>query len=270
MKVLFLGDVVGRAGRKAVVAQVPELRRKLGLDLVVVNGENAAGGFGITEDICLKFYGVGVDVITSGNHIWAQREVLDYIDDEPRLLRPRNYPQGTPGRGVGVFAVGNGRKAMVLNVMGRVFMDPLDDPFDCVGTELSKVQLGDTVDFILVDVHAEATSEKMAMGHFCDGRSSLVVGSHTHVPSADAQVLPGGTAYQTDAGMCGDYDSVIGMDKEEPLRRFTTKLSGGRFEPALGEATVCGVYVESDDESGLAVHVAPLRLGGRLAPHWPL
>ena len=270
MRVLFCGDVVGRAGRKVVVAQLPELRERLGLDFVVVNGENAAGGFGITGKICGEFYGAGVDVITSGNHIWAQREILDYIGGDPRLLRPQNYPAGVPGRGVGVFPVGDGRKAMVLNVMGRVFMEPLDDPFACVKAELAKVELGGTVDFILIDVHAEATSEKMAMGHFCDGRASLVVGSHSHVPTADSQLLPGGTAYQTDAGMCGDYDSVIGMEKDEPLRRFIMKVTDGRFAPALGEATLCAVYVETNDDSGLAVHVAPLRIGGRLAPHWPV
>ncbi len=270
MRVLFCGDVVGRAGRDVLIARLPELRERLGLDFVVVNGENAAGGFGITEKICRQFYDIGVDVITSGNHIWAQREIISYIDGDPRLLRPRNFPKGVPGRGVGVFSVGSGPRVMVLNVMGRVFMEPLDDPFACVESELSKVNLGVTVDVIIVDVHAEATSEKMALGHFCDGRVSLVVGSHSHVPTADAQILPGGTAYQSDAGMCGDYDSVIGMEKEQPLRRFTTHMPDGRFAPALGEATLCAVYVETDDQSGLALNVAPLRIGGRLAPHWPL
>jgi metallophosphoesterase (TIGR00282 family) len=269
VKVLFCGDVVGRAGRQVVCDQLPELRRKLGLDFVVVNGENAAGGFGITEKICHQFYDAGVDVITSGNHVWAQRSIIGYIDGDQRLLRPLNYPQGTPGRGVGIFPAPRGRKVMVLNVMGQVFMEPLDDPFACTKAELAKVRLGVTVDFVLVDVHCEATSEKMALGHFCDGQASMVVGSHSHVPTADAQVLAGGTAYQTDAGMCGDYDSVIGMEKEGPLRRFTRKLPDRRFEPALGEATLCAVYVESDDETGLARHVAPLRLGGRLAPEWP-
>ncbi|MEE8246423.1 MAG: TIGR00282 family metallophosphoesterase [Alphaproteobacteria bacterium] len=269
MKVLFLGDVVGRAGRQVVCDQLPELRHKLGLDFVVVNGENAAGGFGITEKICRQFYDVGVDVITSGNHIWAQRAIIGYIDGDHRLLRPINYPEGTPGRGVGVYDAPRGRKVMVMNLMGRVFMEAIDNPFARAKSELAKIKLGVTVDFVLVDVHCEATSEKMALGHFCDGQVSMVVGSHSHVPTADAQVLTGGTAYQTDAGMCGDYDSVIGMEKEEPLRRFTRQLPDGRFEPALGEATLCGVYVESDDQTGLAVHVAPLRMGGRLTPHWP-
>ncbi len=270
MRALFCGDVVGRAGRKVVVDHLPELRRKLALDFVVVNGENAAGGFGITDKICREFYAAGVDVITSGNHVWAQREIIDYIAGDERLLRPHNYPEGTPGRGVGTYAAGDGRRAMVLNVMGRVFMEPLDDPFACVDRLLASVDLGRTVDFVLVDVHGEATSEKMAMGHFCDGKVSLVVGSHSHVPTADAQVLPGGTAYQTDAGMCGDYDSVIGMEKTVPLQRFTRKIPEGRFTPALGEATLCAVFVETDENSGLAVRVAPLRLGGRLAPQWPL
>ena len=270
MRALFCGDVVGRSGRKALLGRLPELREQLGLDFVVANGENAAGGFGITDKICRQFYDAGVDVITSGNHIWAQREILSYIDVDPRLLRPHNYPEGVPGRGVGIFAAGQGSKVMVLNVMGRVFMEPLDDPFACVESELSRAVLGATVNLIIVDVHGEATSEKMALGHFCDGRASLVVGSHSHVPTADAQILPGGTAYQTDAGMCGDYDSVIGMEKEVPLRRFTKQVPNGRLTPALGEATLCAVYVETSDNSGLAVHVAPLRIGGRLAPQWPV
>ncbi|MCZ6744240.1 MAG: TIGR00282 family metallophosphoesterase [Alphaproteobacteria bacterium] len=270
MKVLFCGDVVGRSGREVLCARLPELRTELALDFVVANGENAAAGFGITDTICGEFYQAGVDVITTGNHVWAKRDIMSYIDGDPRLLRPHNYPARAPGRGSGIYSAGQGRKSMVINVMGRVFMDPLDDPFAAVETELAKVRLGGTVDFILVDVHAEATSEKMAMGHFCDGRASLVVGTHSHVPTADTLLLPNGTAYQSDAGMCGDYDSIIGMDKEEPLRRFVEKTPGGRFTPALGEATLCGVYVETDDESGLAVHVAPLRLGGRLAPAWPL
>jgi metallophosphoesterase (TIGR00282 family) len=251
-------------------SRLPDLRTELALDFVVVNGENAAAGFGITDAICKEFYEAGVDVITTGNHVWAKREIMSYIDGDPRLLRPQNFPARVPGRGTGTYTTDGGRKVMVINVMGRIFMDPLDDPFAAVDAELAKVRLGGTVDFILVDMHAEATSEKMAMGHFCDGRTSLVVGTHSHVPTADTQLMPKGTAYQSDAGMCGDYESIIGMEKEEPLRRFIEKVPGGRFMPALGEATLCGVYVESDDESGLAVHVAPLRLGGRLAPAWPL
>ncbi|MEQ8748002.1 TIGR00282 family metallophosphoesterase [Pyruvatibacter sp.] len=264
MRLLFLGDVVGRSGRDAVVAALPDLRADLDLDFVVVNGENAAGGFGITEKITTELLDAGADVISGGNHSWDQREALVFIEREHRLLRPANFPAGTPGRGAGLFEARGGRRVLLVNVMGRVFMDPLDDPFAAVERELTAAPMGDVADAVIVDIHAEATSEKMAMGHFCDGRASLVVGTHSHIPTADAQVLPGGTAYQTDAGMCGDYDSVIGMQKEEPLNRFTRKISSGRFAPAEGEATVCGVFVETDDASGLASRVEPVRLGGRL------
>jgi metallophosphoesterase (TIGR00282 family) len=264
VKLLYCGDVVGRAGRDAIVARVPELRRSLGLDFVLVNGENAAAGFGITGKICEEFYAAGVDVIVLGNHAWDQRETLSYINGDPRLLRPLNYPKGTPGKGAGLFTLQNGKKVLVIQVMGRIFMDPLDDPFAAVDGELQKYRLGSGADAIVVDIHGEATSEKMAMGHFCDGRVSLVCGTHSHVPTADAQILPNGTAYQTDAGMCGDYNSVIGMEKTEPLNRFTRRVPGGRFEPAMGEATLCAVYVETDDRTGLATRIQPIRLGGRL------
>ena len=275
MRILYFGDVVGRSGRDALLTALPDLRRRLALDFVVVNGENAAAGFGITGKICAEFYAAGVDVVTLGNHSWDQRETLGYIDGDPRLLRPHNYPKGTPGRGVGTFSTApgstaSGKRVAVVHVMGRLFMDPLDDPFATVATELAKLTLGGSVDAILVDIHAEATSEKMAMGHFCDGRVSIVVGSHCHVPTADAQILPGGTAYQTDAGMCGDYNSVIGMDKAEPLTRFTRKIPSGRLAPADGPGTICGVFVETDERTGLARRVAALRQGPRLAPAWPL
>lgn len=269
MRILFCGDVVGRSGREVVVEQLPRLRRELALDFVVVNGENAAGGFGITEKICAELYAAGADVITTGNHVWDQKETIAFIGGDPRLLRPVNYPQGTPGRGVGVFAAPRGRKVMVINPMGRLFMDPLDDPFQAVERELASQRLGATVDAIIVDVHAEATSEKMAMGHHLDGRVSLVVGTHTHVPTADAQILPKGTAYQTDAGMCGDYDSVIGMEKAVPIARFTRKLPTERLAAASGPATLCAVFVETDDRTGLARQISPVRIGGRLAPQWP-
>ena len=270
MKVLFLGDIVGRSGRDAVCGALPDLRQKLDLDFVVANGENAAGGFGITADICTQFYAAGVDVLTTGNHVWDQQEIISYIDSDPRLLRPINYVAGTPGRGANVFEARGGAKVLVMNVMGRVFMGGHDDPFASISAELAKVRLGATVDFVLIDIHAEATSEKMAVGRFVDGQASLVVGTHSHVPTADAQVFPGGTAYQTDAGMCGDYDSVIGMEVAGPMSRFLGKVQKVRFKAALGEATVCGVYVETDDTTGRATHVAPLRQGGRLSPHWPV
>jgi metallophosphoesterase (TIGR00282 family) len=269
MRVLFCGDVVGRSGRQSIKTHLPGLRRDLALDFVIANGENAAGGFGITASLCDELFAAGVDVVSGGNHSWDQREVIGYIDSQPRLLRPANYPSATPGRGSGVFGAPRGRKVMVLNVMGRLFMDPLDDPFACVERELAKQRLGATVDAIVLDFHGEATSEKMAMGHVADGRVSLVVGTHTHVPTADAMILPGGTAYISDVGMCGDYDSVIGMDKMVPIARFTRKLPTERLSAARGEATLCAVFVETDDKSGLARTIEPVRIGGRLAPTLP-
>ena len=269
MKLLFLGDVMGRAGRKALADRLPEVRKRLDLDFVVANGENAAGGFGITEKLCGELYDAGVDAITTGNHVWDQDEIVTYIDSDPRLLRPNNYPPGTPGRGVGGFETAGGVSVFVIQVMGRLFMDALDDPFASLATALESVSLGGNVGAIVVDIHGEATSEKMALAHFVDGRVSLAVGSHSHIPTADTQILAGGTAYQTDAGMCGDYDSVIGMEKDAAIERFVTKMRGRRLSPAGGEASLCGVYVETDERSGLARLAAPLRLGGRLQPHWP-
>jgi metallophosphoesterase (TIGR00282 family) len=269
MRLLFIGDVVGRAGRAALLDHLPGLRTRYALDFVVVNGENAAGGFGITEAICDEFLGAGADCVTLGNHSFDQREALVFIERQPRLLRPANYPAGTPGRGANLFETRAGQRVLVMNAMGRIFMDAMDDPFASVEREVSACPLGLGCDAFLLDFHAETTSEKMAMGHFCDGRASLVVGTHTHVPTADHQILPGGTAFQSDAGMTGDFDSVIGMDKEEPLRRFTRKIPAGRFEPAMGEATLCGLAVDLDDATGLARAVAPVRLGGRLSQALP-
>jgi metallophosphoesterase (TIGR00282 family) len=269
MRLLFCGDIVGRSGRDVVAERLPALRRDLDLDFVVANAENAAGGFGVTEKICEELFAAGVDALTGGNHSWDQREAVEFIARQPRLLRPHNYPSGTPGRGSAVFEARGGRKVLLLNVMGRLFMDPLDDPFACVTAELAKHRLGGTVAAAILDLHAEASSEKMAMGHFVDGRVSLVVGTHTHVPTADAQILPGGTAYQTDAGMCGDYDSVIGMAKPAPIQRFTRKLPTERLTAAQGPGTLCAVFVETDDTTGLARRVAPLRQGGRLAETLP-
>jgi len=264
MKVLYIGDVVGKSGRKAVHEHLPRLRDELALDFVVVNGENAAHGFGITGAICEKFFEIGVDVVVTGNHAWDQREIIDYIQNEPRLLRPVNYPEGTPGRGFGVFETRGGKKAMVIQAMGRLFMDPLDDPFAGIQRTLLNKKLGENVDFILVDIHAEATSEKMAVGQHFNGQVSMVVGTHSHIPTADAQILPGGTAYQTDAGMCGDYDSVIGMTKAPAIGRFITKVRGERLTPATGEGTLCAVFVETNDATGLATRISPVRVGGRL------
>jgi metallophosphoesterase (TIGR00282 family) len=270
MKILICGDVMGKAGRQAIENNLPGIRQRLDLDFVVVNGENAAHGFGITDKICKALYSAGADVITTGNHVWDQREIINYIDTDNRLLRPMNYPEGTPGRGIGVFVAPCGRKIMILNPMGRLFMDPLDDPFASVENALCNQRLGSTVDAIIVDFHAEATSEKQGMGHFLDGRVSAVVGTHTHTPTADTQILPGGTAFQSDIGMTGDYNSVIGMKKELATSRFTTKMPQGRLEPADGEATICAVYVETDNGTGLAKAVGALRIGGRLTNEWPV
>ena len=272
MKFAFFGDVVGRSGREALAQRLPSLRRTLGLEFVIVNAENAAAGFGITEGTARELFDAGADCLTLGNHAWDQKEALTYIVREPRLIRPLNYPPmaRAPGRGAQLFQVPGGRSILVINLLGRVFMDALDDPFAAVDKELEACPLGAAADVIVVDMHAEATSEKMAMGHFCDGRASLVVGTHSHVPTADAQILNGGTAYQTDAGACADYDSVIGNQKDEPLRRFTTRISSGRYKPAEGPATVCGVYVETDPATGLALRIEPIRLGGRLKETMPM
>ncbi len=264
MRILYCGDVVGRAGRDALARELPGLIGDRRIDLVIVNGENAAHGFGLTGKICRDFYDLGIDVVTTGNHAWDQREMLTYIDGDPKVLRPLNYPPGTPGRGAGIFESRSGASVLVAQVMGRLFMDPLDDPFQAIDAALADCVLGETVDAVVVDVHAEATSEKAAMGVHLDGRVSLVTGTHSHVPTADARLLPGGTAYQTDLGMCGDYDSVIGMKKEAATARFVTKLPAERLEPAEGEGTVCGVLLETGPD-GLAASLDPVRLG----PHIP-
>ncbi len=271
MRIAYFGDVVGRSGRIGVETHLPRLKAQLKLDFVIVNVENAAGGFGITESVAMEIFAAGADCLTLGNHAWDQREALTYIARENRLLRPNNYPPGcdVPGSGAQVYMLDDGRRVGVMLTMGRIFMDALDDPFQAVERDLAHMPLGDVVDAVIVDIHAEATSEKMAMGHFCDGRASLVVGSHTHVPTADAQILDGQTAYLTDAGMCGDYDSVLGMRKDRSLARFTTRLPGERMEPAGGEATVCGVFVETDDRTGLARRCEPIRVGGRLSETVP-
>lgn len=263
MKLLFLGDIVGRAGRMVVQAELPGLIEQGGYDFVVANGENAAGGFGITESIFHDLIDCGVDAVTLGNHAWDQREALVFIERAPNLIRPINYPPGTPGSGASILSAKSGARVMVINALGRVFMQPLDDPFACVEAALEGHQMGESVDAVLIDVHAEATSEKLAFGHVFDGRATLVVGTHTHVPTADHRILPGGTAYISDVGMCGDYDSIIGMRKDEPVHRFRTGISGGRFEPADGPATLCGVAVETDGQ-GRAISIEPLRIGGVL------
>src|ERR1700732_3764893 len=244
--------------------------RDFRLDLVVVNGENAAGGFGITEAIYHELIDAGADAITLGNHAWDQREALVFIESAPRLVRAANFPRGTPGRVTALIDTKNGKRALIINAIGRVFMTPFDDPFAVINRELEACPLHTAADAIVVDFHCEATSKNQGIGFFCDGRASLVVGTHTHVPTADHQILAGGTAYMTHAGMTGDYDSIIGMQKDEPLRRFITGIPSGRFEPALGVATLSGVAVETDDATGLALRIAPVRIGGRLEPTLPV
>ncbi len=268
MRLLFIGDVIGRAGRAAIAEHVPRLRHQFALDFVVANGENAAGGFGVTEAIAREFLDAGVDCVTLGNHAFDQREALVFIERAPHVLRPINYPPGTPGRGSWLYETAGGERVLVISVMGRVFMDALDDPFAAAEKELAACPLGVGCDAIVLDIHAEASSEKQALAHFCDGRVSLAIGTHTHVPTADWRILPHGTAFQSDAGMTGDYDSVIGMDKEEPIRRFTRKTPGSRFEPAGGPATLCGLFVETGGD-GLAQRVAPVRIGGVLGQALP-
>ncbi len=264
MRILFIGDIVGRSGRAAVLQRLPGLIRDWRLDFVGINGENAAGGFGITEAIYQDLIDAGADAVTLGNHAWDQREALVFIERAPKLIRPINYPPGTPGRGAALIETKSGARVLVINAMGRIFMDPLEDPFAAIERELAACGLKQQADAIIIDFHCEATSEKQSMGHFCDGRASLVVGTHTHAPTADHQILTGGTAFVSDVGMTGDYDSVIGMNKDEPLNRFLRRIPVNRFEPALGEATLCGLAIETDDATGLAQRVGAVRLGGRL------
>jgi len=264
VRILFIGDVVGRSGRNVVAEKLPGLVRGWKLDLVIVNGENAAGGFGITEAIYQDLLDAGADAITLGNHAWDQKEALVFIERAPRLIRPINYPKGTPGRGAAMIETKAGARALVINAMGRVFMDALDDPFAAVDRELAACPLKSGADAIIVDMHAETTSEKQAMGHFLDGRVSLVIGTHTHAPTADHRVLGEGTAFMSDVGMTGDYESVIGMAKEEPIGRFLRKIASSKFEAAMGPATLSALAVEIDDATGLARRVGAVRLGGSL------
>ena len=268
-RILFIGDVVGRAGRTALEEYLPELTESARPDVVIVNGENAAGGFGITEAIFESFMDLGVDCVTLGNHSFDQREALVFIDRHERLIRPLNMPSGVPGRGVAMIEARNDARVLVINGMGRIFMQPIDDPFAALADEIASCPLGSGADAIFVDFHAEATSEKQAVGNFLDGRVSAVVGTHTHVPTADHRILPNGTAYMTDAGMTGDYDSIIGMDKEEPVNRFLTGLTRGRFEPASGAGTLSGVIVDVDERTGLAIRIEPVRMGPWLSETTP-
>lgn len=269
MRLLFLGDIVGRAGRTVVCDALPGLIKRYGLDFVVINGENSAGGFGITETILNDLIDAGADCVTLGNHAFDQKEALVFIERHDRLIRPLNYPKGTPGKGAALLKTKSGADVLVINAMGRVFMTELDCPFRAIDAELAACALKQGADAILIDFHAEATSEKQAMGLFLDGRVSVVVGTHTHTPTADGRVLPGGTAYLSDAGMCGDYNSVLGMEPDEPINRFLTRIPRGRYEPAVGPGTISGFAVDIDDKTGLALKSGPLRLGPHLEPATP-
>ncbi len=270
MKILFLGDVMGRTGRTAIREHLATLRADWRLDFVVVNGENATSGHGLSPDHAQLLLESGADVITLGDHAFDQKDMMSFVDKEPRILRPLNFSKAAPGAGARVFTDARGRKILVAQALGQVFMKrPFDDPFSALDPVLKQFPMGGAVQASLIDIHCEATSEKMAMGHFCDGRASIVVGTHTHVPTADAMILPGGTAYLSDAGMCGDYNSVIGMDKAEPMRRFITGMPKSRFTPAGGAATLSGLYVETDDRTGMATRIEMVRQGGLLPQAGP-
>ncbi len=264
MRIFFLGDIVGKSGRLAVVKNLKDILKEKKIDFVIVNGENAADqGVGITEEISNDLFNSGVDVITTGNHVWDQNETANHIERETRLLRPENISRNSPGKGFGIYESKNGFKVGVLNLMGNVFMKKCDDVFKTAEIFKKKYKLKEDYDFLVVDFHGEITSEKMAMGYFFDGKATLVVGTHTHVPTNDVRILVNGTAYQTDAGMCGDYDSVIGMNKENSLNRFLKKDSKKHY-PAEGEATLSGLIVECDASNGLANKAEPYIYGGEL------
>lgn len=269
MKLLFLGDVVGRAGRDAITERLPGLIERHGFDFVVVNGENSSHGRGLTEGHFKELRDAGADVVTLGDHAFDQRDTLSYIEREPTLVRPLNMPSGTPGRGATLIESRGGYRVLVINAQGRVFMDPIDDPFRAVEAAVAACPLGEQADAIIVDFHTEATSEIQGMGFFLDGKVSLVVGTHTHIPTSDHRILKGGTALMADAGMCGDYDSIIGVEADEPLNRFLTGIAQARFTPAEGEATLCGVALETDVKTGLVKRLSPVRIGGTLAQAVP-
>ena len=264
MKILFLGDVVGISGRSVVLSNLLNIIKNKKIDFVIINGENAAdSGVGLTEEICNDFFNCGADVITTGNHVWDQKETMSHIEKENRLLRPKNLFEPSPGKGFGVFQTKNDTKVGVLNLMGNVFMKKSEDVFEIAEKFNQKYKLKQDYDFLVVDFHGETTSEKTAMGHFFDGKATLLVGTHTHIPTNDARILKKGTAYQTDAGMCGDYDSVIGMNKENSINRFLKRKSTKHF-PTTGEASLSGVIVDCDVETGLAKNIESFIHGGEL------
>ena len=265
MNILILGDIMGPSGREAIIKKLPDLIKKKAIDFVIVNGENAADpGVGITKKNTEEFFKAGADVITTGNHVWDQNETMEFITSEKRLLRPQNLPEGTPGNGFGIFNSKNNKKVAVINLMGNIFMKKSDDVFEAAKKFIENVKLKKDADFIIVDIHGEITSEKMAMGYLFDGKVTMLVGTHTHVPTSDHRIMEKGTAYQTDIGMCGDYNSVIGMNRDNSLKKFFKDPSATKHYPALGEATISGLMVVADDKTGLANKVEPIILGALL------
>ena len=265
MNILILGDIVGPSGREALTKRLPNLIKKKKLDFVIVNGENAADpGVGITKQNTKEIFEAGTDVITTGNHVWDQKETMEFITSEKRLLRPENLIKGSPGVGTGIFNSKNNKKVAVINLMGNIFMKNCEDVFEAAKKFMQEIKLKKDADFIIVDLHGEITSEKMAMGYLFDGKVTMFVGTHTHVPTSDHRILEKGTAYQTDIGMCGDYNSVIGMNRDNSLKKFFKDPSARKHYPALGEATISGLMVEGDDKTGLAKKVEPIIVGGAL------
>lgn len=258
MKIIYCGDVVARAGREAVLNNIDALKEKYKPDAFIVNIENAAHGFGATPGICRDFLNKGTDVLVTGNHVWQQRELIPFLDECKQIIRPLNYPASLPGRGYCEFETANGKRILVVQLLGRLFMEAVDCPAQAIDTLLKNYNLGRNIDAIFVDIHAEATAEKASMGHYLDGRVSAVIGSHTHIPTADYTIRNGGTAYMTDVGMCGDYNSAIGFEKEEPMNRLARKYTGGRLVPSKGEGSLYGVFIETDDKTGLAVKIEPV------------
>lgn len=252
MKIIYCGDVVGRAGRDAVLNNLKPMRERFKADAVIVNVENAAHGFGVTPGIAKEFLDSGADILTTGNHVWQQRDIIPFLDENKRIIRPLNYPETAAGHGYAEFELPNGKKLLVTQVLGRVFMESVDNPALAIDKLLKSYTLGGNVQAVFVDIHAECTSEKLSLGYYLDGRVSVVAGTHTHVPTADARLLPNGTAYITDVGMCGNYDSVLGFDKQTPIDRLCQKYNGGRLEVCRTGGSVWGIFVETDDKTGLA------------------
>lgn len=266
MKIFFIGDIYGRAGRDAIAAHLPGIREAHKPDLIIANADNASHGVGPTPGIVKDLYAAGIDLVTGGDHVLNQKDMLPHMDREPWVLRPVNFPETTPGKGFHIVETATRKKVLVIHALGRTYIGKLcDDPFAAVDKIVQRHVLGKTVDAIVVDFHAEATSEKNALGFFLDGRASAVIGTHTHIPTADARILPQGTAYMTDAGMTGDYDSIIGAEKTTPMNYFRTGLKLERYKPAEGPGTLCGVLIETDDKTGLAVTVTPIKIGGVFA-----